>query len=190
MCQFFSGIALKNGDIYYNPMTDSHEDLILENGLNDKSELNSVSRNWVRFEYTSDTLSDLSTYKLIIDENSVPGWCDDDFKSNLINKVNSIIKSMILCDVKNEILVGGCWILTGKSIIEKCVSARIILMDKISKVGEMFGNSSVGEMRESSKVGVMWESSNVGVMRGRSSVGEMRGSSSVGKIEIYGGNKR
>lgn len=34
-------------------MTDSHEDLILEKGLNDKSELTSVSRNWVRFEYTA-----------------------------------------------------------------------------------------------------------------------------------------
>ena len=180
MCQFFSGIAFRNGDIHYNPMTDSHEDLIFEKGLNDNAELNSVSRNWVRFEYTSEKLSDLSTYKLRIDESSVPSWCDDDFKNDLINKVIPIIKSMILCDVEKKILIGGCWILTGGSIIDRCVSSRIILMDKSSKVGEMWGSSNVGEMWESSKVGVMRGSSKVGVMRESSKVDEMWGSSNVG----------
>src|SRR3990167_4548099 len=179
MCQFFSGLAFKNGDIHYNPMTDSHEYLIEERELDDKVDISSVNRNWVRFEYTSDKLSDLKTYKLKIDESSTPGWCDKEYKDNLVEKLRVIVKSMILCDVEKKILIGGCWILTGGSIIDKTVSARIILMDKTSKVGEMCETSQVGVMRGTSKVGVMWETSKVGVMCETSQVGVMRGTSKV-----------
>jgi hypothetical protein len=176
MCQFFSGIAFKNGDVHYNPMTDNHEDLIDELELKD---LNSGMRPWVRFEYTADDLTEIKDYKLRIDEQDPPEWCDKEFQSALEEKARSIVSPMILSKVEKKILVGGCWVLAGGSIIDRVVNVRIILM-KSAKVGVMWGSSNVGEMWGSSNVGVMRESSNVGVMRGSSNVGEMWGSSNVG----------
>ena len=123
MCQFFSGLAFKNGDIHYNSMTDSHEDLISEKELDDDADLSSIKRNWIRFEYTSNTLQDIKTYKLRIDEEFTPPWCDKKYQKNLIEKLKPIINKMILCDVEKKILVGGCWILTGGSIIKKIINS-------------------------------------------------------------------
>ena len=181
MCKFFSGIAFKNGDIYYNPMTDSHEDLVAEKELDDTVVLSSVKRNWVRFEYTSDNLADLKTYMLKIDESSSPTWCDKEFLENLEDKSKNIVKAMILHKVEKKILVGGCWLLTGGSIIDKVVNVRIILLES-SSVKQMRGSSSVKQMWGSSSVNEMWESSSVNEMRESSSVNEMRESSSVNEM--------
>jgi len=86
LCQFFSGLAFKNGDIHYNSMTDSHEDLISEKELDDDADLSSIKRNWIRFEYTSNTLQDIKTYKLRIDEEFTPPWCDKKYQKNLAQK--------------------------------------------------------------------------------------------------------
>src|SRR3990167_5932918 len=181
MCKFFSGIAFKNGDIYYNPMTDSHEDLVAEKELDDTVVLSSVKRNWVRFEYTSDNLADLKTYMLKIDESSSPTWCDKEFLENLEDKSKNIVKAMILHKVEKKILVGGCWLLTGGSIIDKVVNVRIILLES-SSVKQMWESSSVKQMWGSSSVNEMWGSSSVNQMRGSSSVNEMLESSSVNEM--------
>ena len=196
MCRFLSSIAFKNGDIHHNPMTDSHEDLIDELGLKD---ISLSTRNWVRFEYAADDLADIKKYKINIDESVKPSWCDKEYVGNLEDKAKEIVKVIILKNVEKKILVGGCWILTGGSIIDRVVNVRIILMgsSKVgvmressnvgemrgsSKVGVMMGSSKVGEMMGSSNVGEMWGSSNVGVMMGSSNVGVMRGSSNVGEM--------
>ena len=47
MCQFFSGIAFRNGDIKFTE-DDSHTTLIERVGLDDSRDL--FTRGWVRFE--------------------------------------------------------------------------------------------------------------------------------------------
>ena len=187
MCQFFSGIAFKNGDFHYNPMTDSHEHLIEEVDLKD---MGSNMRNWVRFEYTADDLTNIDKYNLKIDELSAPDWCDSDWQKKLVERIKPIVVAMILIDVEKKILIGGCWILGKGSIIKRIVNARIILMENstiskmlgTSKVSAMWGTSTVSEMFDNSKVSAMRGNSKVSAMWGNSTVSEMWGNSTVSEM--------
>lgn len=152
MSRFLSGIAFKNGDIHYNPITDSHEDLIQEKELDDRVTIPNCNRNWVRFEYTSETLSDLSTYVLEICEEEIPIWVDSKFQYDLVEKLKLIISSIILCDVNKKFIIGGCWILTGNTLVNRCVCARVVLMDKNSKINNLDENSEVNIMSGYSKI--------------------------------------
>src|SRR5208283_2438608 len=101
MCKFFSAVVTKNGEVYYNKFTTSHEDLIDLNNLKEGNNYN----NFIKLEYYPDNdLSDLSSYELHVDEDSIPDWFNDNFKENVINKLNAVIKSMILIDVNIKLL--------------------------------------------------------------------------------------
>src|SRR5208283_891747 len=102
MCKFFSAIVTKTGELYYDKFNHSHQDLIELNNLREGI----VSNNFIRLEYYSDNydLSDLSSYKLHIDKFSIPNWFNDNLKENVINKLNAVIKPMILIDVNIDSL--------------------------------------------------------------------------------------
>ena len=72
MCQFFSGIAFRNGDIKFTE-EDSHTTLIERLGLDDSKDL--FTRGWVRFEVMP---QGDGWAPVRVDETSVPGWWDDD----------------------------------------------------------------------------------------------------------------
>lgn len=83
MCKFLSAIVLKNGDLICDPFIDSHEDLIDRYNLRDNN-----TNNFIRIEHTPDDdfyYSDLTEYKLHIDENTTPDWFTDDLKDIIIN---------------------------------------------------------------------------------------------------------
>ena len=72
MCQFFSGIAFRNGDIKFTE-EDHHTTLIERLGLDDSKDL--FTRGWVRFE----VLPQGDGWAPVrVDETSFPGWWDDD----------------------------------------------------------------------------------------------------------------
>ena len=72
MCQFFSGIAFRNGDIKFTE-DDSHTTLIERVGLDDSRDL--FTRGWVRFEVAP---KGDGWEPVRVDETSVPGWWDAD----------------------------------------------------------------------------------------------------------------
>lgn len=72
MCQFFSGIAFRTGDIKFTE-DDSHTTLIERLGLDDSRDL--FTRGWVRFEAVP---KGDGWEPVRVDETSVPGWWDED----------------------------------------------------------------------------------------------------------------
>jgi hypothetical protein len=186
-----SAIVLRNGDLLWDAYTDSHEQLIGAYELDDSKEP-SINR-FVRVEFKPKENKDydkLSKYVLTIDENQTPAWFEE-HRELVIEKMSSIIKRVILKDVKKKYLLSGVYILTGKTTIDICMNTRIFWIGGTSQVGEMretsqvgmmWGTSQVGMMRGTSQVGMMWETSKVGEMRETSQVGEMRGTSQVGEM--------
>jgi hypothetical protein len=179
MCKFFSAIVTKNGDLYYNKFTHSHEDLIdlfnLREGLK--------ADNFIRIEYypENNDLSDLLSYQLHVDEQSIPEWFNDDLKEQIVNKLNFVLEKMIISNEEKKILIGDCYILKD-STIKKIQNCIIFQMRGNSQVGVLRGNSQVGELRENSQVGVLRENSQVGVLWGNSQVGELWENSQVGEL--------
>jgi hypothetical protein len=180
MCRWASAIVTRSGEIYFNPLTDSHSDLItlykLKEGKNHD--------NFIRVEFypSEGKHDDLKSYVLKVDETRTPGWFDDERKANTEKYLRDSIERMVVRD-KRELLLGGAWILSKGADVVVTKQCRIIAMRESSKVGVMQESSKVGVMWESSKVGVMQDSSNVGVMWGSSKVGEMRDSSKVGVMQ-------
>ena len=178
MCRFFSALVVRNGDLLHDPGTDSHTDLIDEYKL-DLVE-NSECRHFAKIEFvpkSADTMDDIDSYTLTVDESTEPIWFDE-VRDQVLAKCRSTVKQMII-QGEHKCILSGKYILGKDANVKRAVNSNIVAMLGSSRVGEMWGSSQVGTMRGSSQVGTMLESSQVGEMRGSSRVGTMRGSSQV-----------
>ena len=174
-----SAIIRKNGDIHYNLLTDSHEDLVAINNLRDDKE-----GNFARVEFYPDSRFDLDKpekYILHIDEEITPYWLDDEAKTKAADKLRLTISGIIISGT-TAMLCGGVHILASDAKVSVVKHSRIVVMLGTSRVGEMLGTSRVGKMLGNSQVGKMLGTSRVGEMLGTSQVGEMLGTSQVGEM--------
>ena len=177
MCKFYSAILTKNGDLFHNPFTTSHEDIIDEFNLNDN-----MRDNFIRLEFVPKRkMFEIDFYELKVDESITPEWFDENMKEIIINRLKNIIKSLIISD-DVKLLNGRCAILVGSSNLRKVKNSIIYSMWENSKVGELRENSEVGVLRENSEVGVLRENSKVGELRENSKVGVLRENSKVGVL--------
>ena len=186
MCQFKSGIILKNKIVVAPGKDDSHSNLLESLGIQD--DYIGASKTFVRAELvpknnewwiSPEEYPEKWTF--VVDQDIVPEWfCREEAEKEFRAAVCTWWKSHVLVDQKLEKLESGYYRL------KRC-EVKELLNDVVadlygSQVGKMWGSSQVGEMWESSQVGKMWESSKVGEMWESSQVGEMRGSSQVGKM--------
>ena len=118
MCQFMSGIGMKNGDLHTSIYTDSHEDIIEDLGLNNNG------NQFQRLEYLPQgDLWDYKKYELEID-GAREEWVTDELLEKWERKFITRLKKMIIDSDKN-ILLGGKYILKGDIVINKLVSSTI-----------------------------------------------------------------
>ena len=182
MCEFFSALVTRQGEMIWDPATDSHTDLIDSCGLRNVED--SECSYFAKIEFTPssrDKADEIDGYTLRVDEYNEPGWFDDEMRENIIKKCRSIVSRMILTG-EHKCILSGKYIIGKGAKIGRTVNSNIVAMLESSKVGEMLESSQVGEMLESSQVGEMWGSSQVGAMRESSQVGTMWGSSQVGAM--------
>jgi len=111
MCQFKSAIVMRNGDLLYSPWTESHSDLIRMNNIKEGPRIN-----FARVEFFPENKDDFDKpekYKLKIDEERTPDWFDDAMKEKTIEKLQSVIRRMIVSgDVnlpRRACLPSGLW---------------------------------------------------------------------------------
>ena len=189
MCQFKSGVILKNKIVIAPGENDSHSDLLEYLGIEDdylgaskkfvRAEL--VPKNdewWVSPEEHPDK------WVFIVDQDITPDWFDKEVHEKLFREaVCGWWKEHVLVDQKIDELSSGFYRLKRCEVKKLCNDVKVLLYG--SQVGEMWGSSQVGTMRESSQVGTMRESSQVGEMWGSSQVGEMWGSSTARDFKNY-----
>ena len=151
MCNFWSAIITKNGDVLYDNMTDSHEDIVQKYKLDD-SIIEVDKRDFVRIEILppdGDVFNkELATWEFKIDELEAPKWLKNRHEKSARKMFEKVYHERIFDSVKNAVIK-----LSRAIIRNSSVEAR--------------GNSSVEA----------WENSSVEA-RGNSSV-EARGNSSV-----------
>jgi hypothetical protein len=114
MCQFLSAIVTRQGNVYCNPLTDSHEDLIEIFGIKDTKPM----QNFVRVEFTPETTTDMvnvEKYKLRVDEPSTPNWFDNELREKTIDRLKAILNKMIITEDR-KILIGDAFIIDHAKI--------------------------------------------------------------------------
>jgi hypothetical protein len=128
MCYFFSFLGFRNGDFFHaSDVTNSHEHLIRACKVRD-SEAALLTGNFFRGEFTPPTeiktVSDLSTWRLKVDEPTAPDWYDEAKTREWCERQ---VSQMIIRDARTTIL-GGCWILDGeKASLNELVRGRIAI---------------------------------------------------------------
>lgn len=87
MCKFYSAIVSKNGELYHNPFSTSHEEIIDSCDLKDNLAL--ICR--IEF-YPKDEkdISDYKKYQLHFDDQR-SDWFTDQMESDIIKKLKVII---------------------------------------------------------------------------------------------------
>ena len=186
MCQFKSGVILKNRIVIAPGENDSHSALLESLGIED--DYLGASKKFVRAELIPENNEwwvspeeHPNKWMFVVDQDITPDWFDRKEHEKLFREaVCSWWKEHVLVDRKIEELSSGFYRLKRCEVKRLCKDVKVLLYG--SQVGTMWESSQVGEMWESSQVGEMWESSQVGEMWGSSQVGEMRGSSQVGEM--------
>ena len=192
MCKFFSCIQTKK-EILFNYEDDSHETIIKENKLDDKTR----EVDFVRLELIPKKEAwnkKIENWELHIDQDIRPSWFNEEFaKKEMWEALHKLWYKMLIIGKEVEEIKDRNirWLVDSKINILSGTSqvgmmwgtSQVGMMWGTSQVGEMWGTSQVdvmwgtsqvGEMWEKSQVGVMWETSQVGVMRETSQVGVMR----------------
>jgi hypothetical protein len=125
MCQFFSGIVLRNGDLIWSPYTDSHEDLVALGKLRDTRE-----GNFARVEFCPskpEELSNVESYHLDIYEMRCPDWFEKSKQEIVASRMRGLVKDMILGG-DATILLGGCYIIPRGVTVGTAKASRIIVL--------------------------------------------------------------
>jgi hypothetical protein len=169
MCRFLSAIVTRQGNVYCNPLTDSHEDLIEMFSIKDSKPM----QNFVRVEYTPESqteIANIEKYNLSVDEDYTPEWFDEGLRDKTIRKLKSMLKKMIITEDR-KILIGDAFILDHVNI-GVLRYARVISM----------AGGSVNVVWDGGSVNVVWDGGSVNVVRAGGSVNEVWNGGSVNEV--------
>ena len=179
MCNFLSGIVLKNGDLLWNPYTDSHEDLVVINNLRDKR-----GDEFARVEFSPPDLSQMDkpdTYKLKLDQERTPDWWTAKLAEKISDNMRGIVRRMIISG-DATMLCGGAYILTSGAKISTIKHARLLVIMGSAKVDYISGSAQVTNIYGSAQVDYISGSAKVDYISGSAKVGNISDSAKVDYI--------
>ena len=148
MCQFKSGLILKNKIVIAQGADDCHSNLLDELNIEDNTE--NAMRRFVRAELVppnNEWWTDPDTWKINIDQDITPEWFDIDrekYEGDFRIAVKEWWKIHVLIDQKVEELSSGYYRLK-RCEVKKLLKDVVTLLDN-STVQEMLYNSTVQRM--------------------------------------------
>ena|SRR3990167_8949659 len=140
MCNFLSVLILKNGDVRHHPMLDSHSDLVAYFNLPDE---NPHLPHFAKAELTPGDWMDPKTWTWRIDEAVRPIWLDD-VEPKAEAATRRIASKVILReDAMPRLIVDGCWILGGTSVLRDVRGGRIIRVQDSAQIHDVWGSAQI-----------------------------------------------
>lgn len=192
MENFYLVLIKKDGTIVHDIFATSHKDLI------DKyiSNIGDNNQSYFLATYTpkdGHRLDDVNNYVLINSGMYYPDWFTGDFRLNIIDKLNDIIRSMIIKGRKKLLLHEGV-ILTKRTVIDEvkhCVifgmydESRIDILNNTSEVHIMTDDTLIDNMNDGSKILEMYGYAKVRQMKDYSRIVKMYGQAKVGEMHDH-----
>ena len=148
MCDFMSGLFLRNGDIFCaTEYTDSHEVLKRAAGAG-RASMVTGELEPVPWEYTPPEdlklAGDLSKWTLKVDQQTEPSWWDADKVRTYCERR---VEAMFIREPRGTVL-GGCWICLGdKATIAELIGGKIAISVRSSFVDSSFVGSRFVDSR-------------------------------------------
>jgi len=123
MCNFLSAIFTRSGECYRHFGLDSHEDIATLFKLRD-----TTASELCRVEFLppdGEDIFDISKWTFRIDEERVPSWADAETQARMREKLENIVKSMIVRE-DTPILIGGDWLIPKGVTVGRVEYGRIV----------------------------------------------------------------
>src|SRR3990167_9344740 len=126
LCNFLSALVLRNGDVLTHPILDSHSDLVTYFKLPDT---NLHHQHFAKVELVPhDNWLDSETWQFCLDEETVPGWWPD-VQASVARTLCDRARSMIVTTGHKDLILDGCWILSGDAEFADMRGGRIVRME-------------------------------------------------------------
>ena len=142
MCNFFSGILMKDGRVLYDLDIDDHSKLIEKLGLKD-DKLQGL-RSWIKFEITPKDSSVFnkrkSNWVFKVDEESKIEWVSDRMIKNAYAALQTVLKKRVITE-GGITIKDGRWYVGGQTKAEAYDSSTV--MAHGSSTVEAYGSSIV-----------------------------------------------
>lgn len=150
MCNFLSALILRNGDVLWHPMLDSHTQLHRYYDIpDDAGAIEHVAK--AELVPSDETILDPEKWAWKIDEPTRPSWLDD-VEDNARKKLVYEAKKMILVEGHKEIIADGCWIVGGTATVAEIVAGRVYCIRDSARVDYIHDSAKVDTIRGSAKV--------------------------------------
>ena len=179
MCQFKSGIILKNRCVIAQGSNDSHTALLEELNIED-SRTNAMTK-FVRAELippNDEWWTNPDTWKFHVDQDITPDWFNNDvcrYEAEFRDAVKTWWETHVFIDKKIDELSSGYYRIKRCEVKKLLKDVRVLCGN--STVQVMCGNSTVQEMYDNSTVQRMYDNSTVQRMYDNSTVQRMYGNS-------------
>jgi hypothetical protein len=185
MCQFFSAVVTRsNGELYWSPWTDSHEEIIAIHRLKD-----GATAPICRVELTpkDSDFEKIDEYIFKLDETAAPAWFDDEMRNKTIERMKQILRGMVIKD-NRAILTGGAFIVCGTAKVGRVITGAVI-----KSVG---GSATIDYVRDSAKIDSVYDSAKIDNVYGSAKIDNVYGSAKIDSVyglakidNVYGSAK-
>ena len=181
MCQFFSALVVRNGDVLWHEATDSHTDLVRHYQLPD----NTDCRHFAKVEFTPPAKNgrpdylDVGNYTLRVDEYTEPAWFEE-YREAVTAKCRHIVQSMIITDAR-DLILGGKWILAGDAKINDFRARAVICQDSAS-IDSVRDTARIGSVRDTARIDSVGDTARIDSVGGSASIGSVGDTASIDSV--------
>ena len=176
MCRFMSAIVMGNGDILCDPEhTDSHEDLLLANGIRDGY---AQAGGFARIEFVpgdDHDIASLPDWTLVMYVDNVPNWFDH---AAVRAKMEAIVRRMLV-DTARTIILGGCWILLDGAKVDRMIGGRVVAMRGSASIRSVRGSASISDVRGGASISDVGGGASISDVGGNASIRGVWGNASI-----------
>jgi len=193
MCNFFSALVLRNGDVLHHPMLDSHSDLVTYFKLPDET---AHHQHFAKIELVPVDWLDAATWRFQLDAETAPGWWTEVAQA-AEEACRAIVAKMMLRSGEHRLVVDGCWIVGGTAIVRDVRAGRIVQVRDSAQIHDVRGSAQIHDVGGSAQIrgvgdsaqihGVggsaqihdVWDSAQIHDVRGSAQIRGVRGSAQI-----------
>ena len=148
MCNFLSGLVLRNGDILTHPMLDGHADLVTHFNLPDTD---AYVQHFAKVELRPVDWGDVATWEWHLDEQAAPSWWDD-VAGGAEAELRARAARMILREGEHRLIVDGSWIVLGTAVVRDVRAGRILHVQDSARIHDVRDSAQIYGVEDSAQI--------------------------------------
>ena len=175
MCNFLSGLVLRNGDILTHPMLDGHADLVTHFNLPDTD---AYVQHFAKVELRPVDWGDVATWEWHLDEQAAPSWWDD-VAGGAEAELRARAARMILREGEHRLIVDGSWIVLGTAVVRDVRAGRILHVQDSAQIHDVQDSAQIHDVRDSAQIHDVWGHAQIHGVWGHAQIHDVEDSAQI-----------